>query len=168
MNEVYEKRVAEVHDRYKAEILDIADKYEEEISQLQKQNAWLKNRIKEVKSQVRDEVSGELEARNKTANKLEDLLRRRDSKLERLMNEKTQLQFELNKLNLDLEQIERRHQTDLSKMEHFYKNQMDSEAQKWETELFSKETKIEELTSMVDSYRFDGVESNQIQGGART
>lgn len=50
MNEVYEKRVAEVHDRYKAEILDIADKYEEEISQLQKQNAWLKNRIKEVKS----------------------------------------------------------------------------------------------------------------------
>lgn len=40
---------------------------------------------------MRDEVSGELEARNKTANKLEDLLRRRDSKLERLMNEKTQL-----------------------------------------------------------------------------
>ena len=57
MNEVYEKRVEEVHQRYKDEILQIVDKYEEEIAKMQKQNSWLKNRLKEVKTQIRDEIA---------------------------------------------------------------------------------------------------------------
>ena len=57
MNEVYEKRVDEVHQRYKDEILQIVDKYEEEMAKMQKQNSWLKNRLKEVKTQIRDELA---------------------------------------------------------------------------------------------------------------
>ena len=42
----------------------------------------------------------------------------------------------------------------MTQREQFFKTQMDSQTLKWETEFLTKEAKIDELTSMVDSYKF--------------